>query len=582
MKVPSFLASLRTVFRFLNAEERRIFLSVAAFAVVIASFEIIASLAVVFLAQALNTGDAVLNFINSRDYLAFLHGIDASGLLLFAAGTAAVVFVVKNALAAFDAFYQFRSFQKINIALKHRMMKKYARLDYAESMRMNSSYGSTVIDTDIEQLGSIGFVALAGIFSEAIVFIVLTGFIIAIKPSLAAVIILLGGVLAFVTIKYVFPQFYLWGNAMQQATMRARKALFQFFQGYKDVILSGRRDAFIEMHQVAAIEKGRAEAIKSAASQMPRLVLESVFILIFVAAIAVMVMQGAGPQQIVIILGAYLYAGYRLMPGLNRIVNHLSNFKSVMAGIERINQNLQADFAADHFADVPGFTFDRDLTMTGVSYAYPGTDRVILKPFDLVIRRGEWIGIVGETGSGKSTLVDLLLGLLHPVTGRIVVDGHYPVESLQWHRHIGYVPQSLYLVDDTIRANIAFGIADDDIDDDKIMRAMRHARLDDFIARLPDGIQTVVGERGVRLSGGERQRISIARALYHDPDVLVFDEATSALDHETERAIISTITDISADKTMIMIAHRTDTLRSCHRIIRVQDGRVFEEMRTAA
>jgi ATP-binding cassette subfamily C protein len=189
--------------------------------------------------------------------------------------------------------------------------------------------------------------------------------------------------------------------------------------------------------------------------------------------------------------------------------------------------------------------------------------------FTLEIKKGESIGIVGETGSGKSTFIDLLLGLLRPTQGIILVDKQYPVNAKQWHEKIGYVPQSIYLTDDTIEANIAFGLEADMIDAGRLLQVIKEAQLEDFVQKLPDGVQTVVGERGVRLSGGERQRIAIARALYRNPEVLIFDEATSALDTETEARLMETINAVSKDRTVIMVAHRLSTLEKCDRVVRM-------------
>jgi ATP-binding cassette subfamily C protein len=219
--------------------------------------------------------------------------------------------------------------------------------------------------------------------------------------------------------------------------------------------------------------------------------------------------------------------------------------------------------------------FGRAVALERVSYAYAGGGEAALTDVTLTIERGESIGIVGPSGAGKSTLVDLLLGLLEPTAGRITVDGRDIASALpSWQRHIGYVPQDPFLLDDTVRRNVAFGIADADVDDRRVTAALRRAQLDDFVAGLRDGLDTLLGERGTRLSGGQRQRVAIARALYHDPEVLVFDEATSALDTVTERDLIDSLEALRGVKTLVVIAHRLTTVRRCDRLALLRDGRL--------
>ncbi len=218
----------------------------------------------------------------------------------------------------------------------------------------------------------------------------------------------------------------------------------------------------------------------------------------------------------------------------------------------------------------------KSINFKNVNFRYQNAEKNALTGVNFEIKKGECIGIVGETGSGKSTLVDLLLGLLRPNGGEILVDDAYPVNSYQWHKKIGYVPQSLYLVDDTIEANIAFGEMSSNVNQDRLNKVIQDAQLSKFIKQLPNGAKTVVGERGVRLSGGERQRIAIARALYRDPEVLIFDEATSALDNVTEARLMKTIQVVSKDRTVIMIAHRLSTLKDCDRVVEVSAGQIVK------
>ena len=357
---------------------------------------------------------------------------------------------------------------------------------------------------------------------------------------------------------------------MQEAALFSGQNLLQFFHGFKEIVLLGKRDYFINAYRFYSRKKSRIQAIQTATNALPRMVIEVLFICHFVVTIAILCLDHETPVQMIGVLGGYLYVGFRLMPGLNRIINQLNALKAVIPSIERVYQEYNTVAAKENYVDVPDFVFEKFINLKSVSFQYSNTDTDALKDISFEIKKGECIGIVGETGSGKSTLVDVILGLLKPHKGSLLVDGHYPVNSYQWHQKIGYVPQSVYLTDDTIKANIAFG--EREIDTSRLDAAIDAAQLRKFIDNLPQGSQTIVGERGIRLSGGERQRIAIARALYRNPEVLIFDEATSALDNETEARLMETIHAVSQDRTVIMIAHRLTTLKDCNRIVMMEKG----------
>jgi ATP-binding cassette subfamily C protein len=337
-------------------------------------------------------------------------------------------------------------------------------------------------------------------------------------------------------------------------------------------VLLGKRDYFLNAYRFYSRQKSHIQAIQTATNALPRMVIEVLFICLFVVTIAILCLEHETPVQMIGVLGGYLYVGFRLMPGLNRIVNQLNVLKSAIPSIDRIYSEYNTVGVKENYVDVPNFVFESSIHLNAVSFRYQNTNKDALKDISLDIGKGECIGIIGETGSGKSTLVDVILGLLKPNKGSVLVGGQYPVNSHQWHQKIGYVPQSIYLTDDTIEANIAFG--EKDLDTVSLNAAIDSAQLRKFVEQLPQGSQTLVGERGIRLSGGERQRIAIARALYRNPEVLLFDEATSALDNETEARLMETIHAVSQNRTVIMIAHRLTTLKDCDRIVMIERGSI--------
>jgi ABC-type multidrug transport system fused ATPase/permease subunit len=314
--------------------------------------------------------------------------------------------------------------------------------------------------------------------------------------------------------------------------------------------------------------------------QLPRLWLEMLAVVGLAVLVLSMIAQGNDIKSIMPILGLFAAAAFRLMPSVYRMLGALQSLRFVKSIIEILRGELALKTLEQKAARPVGerIDFTRDIRLIDVYFTYPNSARPSLSSLSMCIRHGETVGFIGCSGAGKSTLVDIILGLLRPQGGQIEVDGWDISRGLRdWQDHIGYVPQTIYLTDDTLRRNVAFGFSDEAIDDEAVKRAVRAAQLDDFVMTLPQGLETEVGERGVRLSGGQRQRIGLARALYSDPSVLVLDEATSALDVATEAEVMHAITALHGRKTILIVAHRLSTVENCDRIIRMEGGMISAE-----
>lgn len=569
MSTPSILSAIHKLRELLTREEKIKWLFMVLFALTTSFLEITTAYVIMVFAQVLNQPDIGLKYLIK---FGFAKETSSGKVVFYVAITVGVVYLIKNLIAVIEVFFQNFAIQKMNYTFKNKLLHRYAIADYGFYLTRNSSVGMQVVGGDADHIFSTGMISIASILSEGVIFISLIGMIIYMDPSLALTIFAIAGAISIIITKGLLPRFYKFGKKLQEAAVYSGQNLIQFFHGFKEIVLLGKREFFIEAYQIHSRKKSNIQAMQTSLNSLPRMVIEVLFIGLFVTMIAVLCKEHESPVQMIGILGGYLYAGFRLMPGLNRIINYLNNFKSIIPSIERVYHECTMMDAKENYIDVPEFQFNTSIELQNLGFKYLNTSTDALSNISFKINKGESIGIIGETGSGKSTLVDLILGLLNPYIGSILVDGKYPVNAYQWHQKLGYVPQRIYLIDDTIEKNIAFG--EKEIDPSTLNAAIDAAQLRKLIDTLPKGSKTMVGERGIRLSGGESQRVAIARALYHNPEVLIFDESTSALDNETENRLMETIYSVSKARTVIMIAHRLTTLKNCDRIVVMEQGKI--------
>lgn len=366
------------------------------------------------------------------------------------------------------------------------------------------------------------------------------------------------------------------------------KWIDQSVMGIKEIKIANKENYFINAY--AKCGAGYVNAVQkyNVFNSTPRLMIETVMIAGMIIYLLVMLLQGGEMSQMVPQLSVFSLAAMRLLPSANRINNYLTNISYFEPFFMGVSDNLQQEIHDDnmvyesnaylHNENVEKLPVKKEITLNNITYKYPNTDRLIFNHAQMSIPVGSSVGIVGTSGAGKTTVVDILLGLLELESGEILADGvevreHYA----SWLKNIGYIPQTIFMLDADIRRNVAFGIPENQIDDSKVWQALKEAQLDEFVRSLPDGLDTGIGERGIRLSGGQRQRIGIARALFENPEILVLDEATSALDGDTESAIMESINRLHGKKTLIIIAHRLQTIEKCDIVYRVERGTVERE-----
>ncbi|PCI35392.1 MAG: ABC transporter ATP-binding protein, partial [Thiotrichales bacterium] len=450
----SIISAIKKLRELLTREEKLQWLKIAGFALCTSGLEIITASVIVVFAQVLTNPVVGIDYFRKVGIIA---DIPANMTVFYLALLCGVVYLVKNIIAATEIFYQNITIQRMCYNFKNKLLQRYADADYSFYLTRNSSYGMTVLTGDASSAFLSGMVPLASVLSEIIVFCCLVGLIVAMDLKLAMTIFLIGGILSFVISKWIFPLFYSWGKRLQDASLLAHQHLLQFFHSFKEIVLLGKKATAVSEYKKFSLEQSKLNAVKTASNALPRITIEVLFVGCFVVAIAVMCLDNDSPQQMLGVLGGYLYVGFRLMPGLNRIIMQLNSFKAVIPNIERVHQEYQIVASKDEELDIAEFHFKDQLALQNVSFSYINTARDVLQNINLVIKKGECIGIIGATGSGKSTLVDVLLGLLKPHAGSVLVDKKFSVNSKQWRAHIGYVPQEDLLLEElTVFENLNY------------------------------------------------------------------------------------------------------------------------------
>ena len=508
-----------------------------------------------------------------------LASIDPGGgrALLWGSVIIFALFFVKNVFV-FIVFYARTAYvQKNQVKLATRLLRGYVHSPYTFHLERNSAEIIRNLNSSAATVYAVAIFAFVEILTEVTTATAVLVTLIITDPlvtAMASLVILLSAGVFFLILPRMMRRYGRSGNHYKKELI---KTLQQCLGGIKEIKVLGREAYFEAAFRRVAEGDARIRISVPAWQNFPRYFVEVALVAAMLVAVYLLTRPSDGSSDILAVLGVFALAAYRLLPSANRILSAVNNINFARAPVEDVHRDLQS--FVDHVEPelgvaAPELEFSETITLEGISFAYPGAAIPAIHDITETVRRGESIGIVGRSGAGKTTLIDVILGVLSPVAGRLVVDGRDAADNIRgWQRHVGYVPQSIYLTDDTLRRNVAFGIDDPDIEEERVATAIAAAFLDDFVASLADGLDTVVGEQGVRLSGGQRQRIGIARALYHDPDVLVMDEATSAVDNETERRIARAIEALRGEKTILIIAHRLSTVRHCDRLIFLDGGR---------
>lgn len=489
-----------------------------------------------------------------------------------------VVYLVKELFLAMLAWRQMHFAFGVQAYLSQRLFSTYLHQPYTFHLQRNSAQLIRNVVNEVSMFTGSGMLPAMTLLTELLVLVGLCSLLLLVEPLGALIVVSVLGVATWGFYRLTRARIACWGEARQMHEGMRLQHLQQGLGGVKDVKLLGRENEFLARYDSHNRLSARVERLQNTMNQLPRLWLEFLSVSGLAILVISMLAQGRALESVLPTLGLFAATAFRLIPSVNRVLGALQVLRYSKPVIELLHSELKLAEPERVDSSSHGAAFNSALELRQVSYSYPNVAATALQDITLTIHRGESVGFIGTSGAGKSTLVDILLGLLTPDSGEVRVDGCDIQANLRgWQNQIGYVPQSIFLTDDTLRRNVAFALPDDQINDVAVRRAVKDAQLEEFVASLPDGLETTVGERGVRLSGGQRQRIGIARALYHDPAVLVLDEASSALDNTTERDVLQAVRALQGSKTIIMVAHRLSTVANCCRLYRLHMGRVVEE-----
>lgn len=527
--------------------------------------------------EKIMTNQYVVPFINLfqiTDYRQFMYVV-SGGIIL--------IYVVKNAFILYVNYYQSRYRNQLEKDLNVKMLSSYMKRPYTFFLRTNSAEIIRGVNSDIVNVSSV-LDGYSRIFSEGLTCLIIGIFLICMNPFMALSLLAVAGITALVIIMGFKGITGRCGAQTREAFAEKFKHMNQAVNGIKEISVAHRKAYFVQQFAHSAQKAAESNTTYLWISKTPSRLIETVFIGSLLVVVTISYGKAGNNLEFVTALGAIGIAAVRILPSVSTLTNAMNGLVYMRPSLEAAYDNLmEADRYQDTIEDfglemneAKITRFCSKIEVKQVAWRYQDNLPLVLEDLNIEIRKGESVALIGESGAGKSTLADILLGLLKPEKGNVTVDGTdiFSIQSI-WSKMIGYVPQMVFLIDDTIRRNIALGIPEQKIEDEKVWHALEQAQMRSVVEDMEGGLDAIVGERGIKLSGGQRQRIAIARALYHDPDILILDEATSALDMDTESAVMEAIDALQGRKTLIIIAHRLSTIQNCDKVYEIRDKKAF-------
>lgn len=541
--------------------------------------------------QVIMDPDSLMTNAYVSGIVKMLHIDSGRQLIILMLGALIVLFVIKNAYLLFQTYVQNTFVTRNRNRMISRVMREFLNRPYEEYLGADIPTVFRLTDSDIPNAFELILVMIQ-MLTEVVVTVFICCALVIVSPAMCLFIVVIFLGMTIMITKVLKPRLNAIGRRNQSIQSRIAKWRIQSIYGLKDVKVLHREEFFVRNYYESGAIGANVARNYAVLNNLPRLLIESVFMAAMLLFIMIYMLRGGDISVLIPQLSAFAVAAIRIMPSASRINTYLSQIAYSQPCLDYLYENLTAEMKVDVNGSVTGLTKgDQEQTETDrhplelkdkivldhISFTYPNTEKPIFTDAHMEVHKGQSVGIMGPSGAGKSTIVDILLGLLHAQEGTITCDGVNIFDDYaSWLGKIGYIPQAIYLIDESIRDNIAFGIDADKIDDKRIWEVLEEAQLKEFVEELPDGLDTTIGDRGVRISGGQRQRLGIARALYHNPEILVFDEATSALDGDTEKAVMDAVNSFHGRKTMVIIAHRLNTIAKCDVIYKVENEKIVE------
>lgn len=513
--------------------------------------------------------------IETNTILSWVYGLLAfdsyNSFLVFVTIVFLIVFIIKNVYMVFYYYVQNKIIYNEQINMSIRLFKVYMDRPYSFHLQRNSAELLRNVTNEVNQLFNSFIIPLSLVIIESItaLFIFILLLSVALVPTLLTVIMV--GLSSYIFMRVFQPKLYQAGKKRTQAYGQMIKWVQQGFGAGKEVKVKGIEKFFVDNYSKASVEYVTSLRFADLLGQIPRLYIETLLIAAVLSISMIIIFSDQSADYLITTLALFAMAAVRLIPSMNRVVSSLNRMKYATPSFDAVFDDIidldDRNRIKRKSKDIYKYnmSFEDSIRVNNLGFAYPDqAEKNVVKDLSFEIKKGSSVAITGPSGSGKTTILDIMLGIYEPDQGSVTIDDldiHDNIEA--WQKLIGYIPQSIYLSDDTVRNNVAFGIMPKDIDDEQVWKSLEQAQLADFVREMPEGLDSFVGENGVRLSGGQRQRVGIARALYHEPEILFLDEATSALDNETEKEVMAAIDGLKGHKTLIIVAHRLSTIENC-------------------
>lgn len=575
--------SVENLLMLFNKREKKKLFVIFLMMIVAAIFETM-SIGIIIPFVGILTNPGMIQEQSILSYVYDLFNFDSTtAFIVFAVGILILIFVLKNLYLLLFNFVQFRVILNQQVKLSSRLFKEYLTMPYTFHLQRNTAELLRNVNGEVSNVFQGIIISGFQLFTELLVTICIVSVLFITEPLATVVASILLGGSVFLFFKLFRKKINHLGEEQQLVNSEMIKWVNQGLGASKEVKVSGKEGFFINAYTKQSTIKANNSRYMKMLEQAPRLFIETLLVATVLVTMLIIVLQGSGTAHLISSMALFAMAAFRLMPSITRIMALVTTIRYNQPALKVVYEDLfeNRDESTNPITNKSIVInqdkriFNESIKLTNVSFRYPNQEGYAIKDVSLTIPIGQSVAFIGESGAGKTSLVDIILGLLRPEKGELLVDEKRVHDQINiWQQKIGYIPQSIFLSDDTIRSNVAFGTEHNLIDDEEVWRSLDQAHLKEFVKSLPDQLDTTVGERGVRLSGGQRQRIGIARALYHNPEILFMDEATSALDNETEKEIMKAIDGLKGEKTLIIIAHRLSTIENCNIIFKINKGRL--------